>query len=436
MIAFYTWSRPAIYLVTFLIDLCVVSASLALVCSFYRFPRSRKWFFETLLELFVLIYILYCSVLHGEALEGYNQNIYVPAGIFSSKVSAWIFLGVLFFLLPRSIYVAFLRYREIKTGLSAFSVKNAINTMPTGILFYERDGYHLLSNTKMEELLGIIFGVRDRQNVNSIFERLVSGDINPECEKTVFEGQIVCFLPDKTAWMFTKTELPIKNKMYSQITAVDITERWRLTAELKEKNDEMRQKNERLKETLANLHILSRERETKRAKMRAHDVLGQSLSMMLRSIRSSQTLDYEQFLSLSKGLIDDLKSTRAAPNPLDEFDSLRQTFASIGVDIALTGKLPSDGIKANLVLDILRESVTNAVRHGYASCISMQIDLYDDVYHIIITDNGRASSDTTTEGGGLTGMRKKLEEHNGTLMVNSRLEFVLSINLPEGSSNV
>jgi glucose-6-phosphate-specific signal transduction histidine kinase len=66
----------------------------------------------------------------------------------------------------------------------------------------------------------------------------------------------------------------------------------------------------------------------------------------------------------------------------------------------------------------------------------MQIDLYDGVYHIIITDNGRASSDTTTEGGGLTGMRKKLEAHNGTLMVNSRMEFVLSINLPEGNSNV
>ena len=66
----------------------------------------------------------------------------------------------------------------------------------------------------------------------------------------------------------------------------------------------------------------------------------------------------------------------------------------------------------------------------------MHIDLYDGVYHIKITDNGHASSDTITEGGGLAGMRKKLEAHNGTLTVSTGTDFILSINLSEGNGDV
>ncbi|MCL1872344.1 MAG: hypothetical protein FWF90_18290, partial [Promicromonosporaceae bacterium] len=160
--------------------------------------------------------------------------------------------------------------------------------MRTGVLFCETDGYILLSNARMETLIKVIFTENVRRNANHFMERFISGRINPACQKTEFEGQIVCLLPDETAWMFTRTELRVKRRTYIQLSATDITERWRLTAELQAKNTELRQRNEELEETIANLHILSREREAQRAKMRAHDVLGQSLTVLLRGIRGGQ----------------------------------------------------------------------------------------------------------------------------------------------------
>ena len=501
MIEFYSWPRAVFYLITLLFGFCALSQALAMVSSYYRHPRNRKWLFETLLELFVLIQIISCSLLHGQVHEGYFQGFYIPSGyaalrivvftallllttvvftlnknigrfslllvaVFSlitlpvierhtGKAFAFLFIAGLFFYFIRGIRVSILRYREIKTSLSAFSVKNAIDSMHTGILFCENDGYILLSNARMEELIRIIFGGAAHRNANHLYERLVSGDI--ACPKTEFEGQIVCLLSglqpnltagsspgeasplDAGAWMFTRTELFFKRRKYIQLTATDISEQWQLTAQLQEKNDELKQRNKELNETIDNLHILSQERETQKAKMHAHDVLGQSLSVLLRSISGGQA-DYDQFRSMSQGLLDQLKSDRPVPSPHDEFESLKQVFGSIGVEILLNGELPQDNSKALLIMEIIRESVTNAVRHGFATQISVQIEYSGSGSgkdackfagcHLEITDNGQAPDVAIIEGDGLTGMGKKLAAHGGVLSVVTRPGFVLEVDLP------
>lgn len=107
-------------------------------------------------------------------------------------------------------------------------------------------------------------------------------------------------------------------------------------------------------------------------------------------------------------------------------------FGSIGVDIELDGTLPEDCVKGRLFTDIIRESVTNAVRHGFATKILVQIGFSGGGYHLRITNNGYPPAQPIVEGGGIGGMRKMLEPNGGALKVTAHPHFVLTVDLPGG----
>jgi len=430
MAEFFFWPGPARTLVTLLLGLCVLSQSLAVVLSFYGRRRRRA-----LPELGILALVLLCASLYGQVIYSFELGLLAPMGwgplrfAVKGRAAAWILLAVLLFLLGRGISVSLRRIKELRTGISALSVKNAIDSLHSGVLFGEPDGFILLSNAKMQWLMTRLTG-KVQRNGWDFYCMLASGTLRPGCTKTEFEGQIVCLLEDGAAWMFTRTRLRIGKKTYAQLTATDVTERWELTARLREQNEQLKRLGEDLKETIARLHVLSRERETQRAKMRAHDILGQRLTLLLRTVQDGQpgqALDYELLRSLSRGLMDELKAVRQ-PSPQDTLDSLRQAFGSIGVEIVLEGELPEDGAKAQLFAEILREGATNAVRHGYATRVLAEMS--DS--RLRITNNGPPPPDGFRRGGGLGGMQKKLEPYGAALRINTEPQFVLTIDMPGG----
>jgi nitrate/nitrite-specific signal transduction histidine kinase len=239
--------------------------------------------------------------------------------------------------------------------------------------------------------------------------------------------------------MFTKTDLYFDKKKYIQLTAADITQQWKMTEQLQRQNDQLKRRSEELKETIDNLYILSHESELEKAKMRAHDVLGEWLTLLLRTVRSKQDLDYELLRTLSLGLIDELNAGRRQqnyPSSQDELDSLRNVFDSIGVKIMIDGKLPEDEEKGRLFVSIIREGITNAVRHGFATQIFVHIDRISSSFNLRIIDNGYQPVDSITEGNGLSGMRKKLALYAGVLTVTTNPRFSLNIHLPAGDYHV
>ena len=431
MAEFFAWGWQARSLVTLLLALCVLAQTLSMVLSFY----SRKRRLRALGELVLLVSLLFFSLLYGQMLNSFSIGLLAPAGYGPLRIGledhafALIFLAAMLLLLARGIYVCLRRLREIRTSISALSVKNAMDSLHTGVLFSAPDGFTLLSNARMQTLMTAITGKVQRDGWD-FYNLLVYGNLMPGCRKTEFEGQVVCLLPDHTAWKFTRTELHVGRRTYIQLTAADITERWELTARLQGQNEQLRQRSETLRETIANLHILSQERETQKAKMRAHDILGQRMTLLLRTVRNEQALDYSLLRSLSQGLLEELKTGQGAPGPGEFLDSLRQEFASVGVGIRLEGALPEDRAKGLLFADIVREGVTNAVRHGFATEITIQVEHTDGGCRMQIANNGLPPSGGFREGGGLGGMRKKLEPYGGALRVVSHPRFALEIDLP------
>jgi two-component system sensor histidine kinase DesK len=64
---------------------------------------------------------------------------------------------------------------------------------------------------------------------------------------------------------------------------------------------------------------------------------------------------------------------------------------------------------------VVREGVTNVVRHSGARACRLCIDVHDGTARLTLDDDGRSTS-PTEPGGGLTGMRQRLETVDGTLV--------------------
>lgn len=474
MLEFFIWPASARLFTTFFFGVCVLAQSASLVFSSYRHPKTRLNTYESVLELSVLLQILCLSLLQGQVYMGFDNGNAAPMGYGVLRIAAfflvaaqavlvsakgrqawplltiasalvalpsveaalgkaypWLFLLSLAFLLIRSVHLCLIRYREIKTGLSALSIKEAVDNLRTGILFCRKDGRILLESSRMKQLMTEITGEVQR-NGALFHERLMNGHYDGRCERAKLDEQTVCLLPDETAWMFTKTDIRISGSLYVQLTASDVTERYRLTAELNAQRIALKKRSEELKQTIADLHDLSREQELARAKIRAHDILGQRLSVLLRMMRDNKSLDITLLKSLSKGLLHELSVHPDDPSPAEEFAKLRQIFCSIGVDVRFSGELPRDAMQASLLVDIIRESVANAVRHGFATLVEVRCFQESGHWQLSVRNNGHSPSNPIVEGGGIGGMRAKLAPNGGTLTVAVAPQFALSITLPGG----
>ena len=477
MTAFYTWPQAILYLITLLIALCVLFQTLATVLSFYRHRSSYRMLFEEFLELFILIQIICCSLLHGQIIQTHDMLFIVSAGYgdlrialfviltisaliillttrkwwpllisaaagltlpvierLAGNIFAYLYLAMMLFWFIRSICVSVKLYKEITSSISALSVKNAIDSLRAGVMFCEENGFIILANVQMQWLMIATTG-RVQRNGRRFQKLVTEGEIEPNCSMTRFEGHRVCLLPDNSAWMFTSNDLLIGSKKYTQITATDISERWKLTEKLQFQNAELIERQKELNEVLENIHILSRELETQKAKMRAHDILGTRLTLLLRALQRKQPMDDTLLKSLSQGFLEELRADRSLSSPQDEIDILKQEFGAIGVEVLFDGELPADLEKGKLFADISKEAVTNAVRHGFATKVNISVTAADGCSRIRVTDNGQLSSKEIKEGGGLGGMRIKLKPFHGTLTITMEPGFTLTVDLPEDEND-
>lgn len=74
--------------------------------------------------------------------------------------------------------------------------------------------------------------------------------------------------------------------------------------------------------------------------MRAHDILGQRLSVLIRVIQNEDILDKDLLKSLSKGLLAELRLEKDEALPHEELKRIEEVFSAIGIKIKFQGPLP------------------------------------------------------------------------------------------------
>ncbi|MGE5678051.1 MAG: sensor histidine kinase [Pseudomonadota bacterium] len=198
-------------------------------------------------------------------------------------------------------------------------------------------------------------------------------------------------------------------------------------------NKELLDAYRKLKEYNDEVNRLTVIEERNRIARDLHDTLGHNMTALIMQLQMAEHLAREDLpkaegllsaatktaresLSGIRAIVETLRGREAASTAARSTKDLVQEFASkTGADI----KLDIEGTDANCskaaasaVYHIVQESLTNAVRHGNAGRISVQLTYTAEAVSFSVRDNGRGS-ETVKEGYGLRGIRERAEAFGG-----------------------
>ena len=166
-------------------------------------------------------------------------------------------------------------------------------------------------------------------------------------------------------------------------------------------------------------------------KARVHDIIGQRLSILHRYLEDenpdSDTL--EEIIQLLNHVIDDLNHEEN-PEKQAELDSIIDAFHLIDVTIDISGALPENPELAGVYVRIIREAITNAVKHAQASVVSLVFGEQTDRHVLTISNNGLIPKHTIQEGTGFPSMRKAAQSVGGSFTVSSNAPFTIKVVVP------
>ena len=344
----------------------------------------------------------------------------------------WLFGLALTFFLVRGILVCLRRVRELQNDLTLLSVKEAIDALPTGILFFRQNGRILMRNACMLDLVQTLTGAH-AYNGQRVWKQLQGGQVLPGCKCLEIAERLTYRLPDGSVWEFASSSITDRGRRCTLITAANMTSLWDAVQELLRQNELLHRREAELKQTVENLDSICRQEELLRAKTRFHDVLGQRISLLLRSLREQQAPDEEILAPFAHGFPEELtRDLEVAPE--ETLEQMAAVYHSLGVEVQIIGSLPVSRPLAKDFTEMIAECASNAVRHGYATSVWVELSRKDDAWMLLVTDNGIPPREAITEGGGITGIRRRAERYGGTVEVLARTRFTVRVTIQEGDA--
>ncbi|KGG80368.1 hypothetical protein Y919_06535 [Caloranaerobacter azorensis H53214] len=213
---------------------------------------------------------------------------------------------------------------------------------------------------------------------------------------------------------------------------------------------ELLKAHKKLKEYSDRVEKLTIIEERNRIARDIHDTLGHKMTALIMQLEMSSYM-IDENPKKAKQLIEEAKkqaregllSIRKVVETLRINDNLSQGIDFIkqmadefskktGTDIKLKIKGNQIKIPSNIntvLYRIIQESLTNAVRHGKATKINIEIVFKENSVNFCIRDNG-IGVDNIKEGYGLKGIRERVEHFNGKVKFESRGGFEVKGYLP------
>ncbi len=471
MAEFYRFPSWLLTALVMLVSVCIILQTLAGMYSIRRLHTGwvrraeNQMEFAILLVLFFFAamlaqvqYALFCGFLAPSAYGLQRQLVFLLAAVLSTIASVgteliWpffavgasavllpivenimgpaypvVFIASILFFLMRSIHICLLRRKELDTQISSMSVKEAIDKLNTGLLFFKPDGDILLCNSRMETLAPQLTGC-PLQNGREFQQSLEDGLLPVGCVREVLGGQQVFRLNDTSVWSLSPHNIRLGRRSYVLLTADDVTERWDAVALLSRQNEALEKRGQELRHTIQNLQAICEAEEIARSKGRVHDLLGQRISLLLRALRENQQPDERLLTDFIRNLPTALREEQTY-SPASRLQTLRETFRGMEVSVEFRGELPKNEQVAANFAEIAVECVTNAVRHGFATHVQFHF-FENDCWRMTVTDNGLPPVGTIREGGGITGMRRRVSQLGGTLELYTVPRFRIEISVPK-----
>lgn len=225
----------------------------------------------------------------------------------------------------------------------------------------------------------------------------------------------------------------------------------RLNGELERANDKLSVLNAQLKAYAAESERMAETRERNRLAREIHDTLGHALTGItagadacIEMMDISPDMARKQMELIARtarsGMNEVRRSVRALrPDALERFrlsealaqlcsDMQQTSHADIRLDMRPADmRLSQD--EEDAVYRIVQESVTNAIRHGHATEIDVQLSGENRRLSIVIQDNG-IGCEKIELGFGLRHMRERLRLLGGSLRVDGKKGFRIEATIP------
>lgn len=303
------------------------------------------------------------------------------------------------------------------------AIKESFDQLPTAACFFDSTGSIVLCNRQMYHLSQRLLD-SDMQylgEVEDALSALPNGIVQiPDVENTYR-------FPDKKVWRFEKTEVTDRyGESYIQLTAADVTELQRALVQLTDDSRKLEEDSEKLRQLSDNVGALSREKERLDAKSSMHDNLAACITLTKQYITGD-------FNGIDADIVcrewEKVITFRDAIS-LSAKEKLLDNAKAGGVTVRIRGEEPTNG-GAELMYTAMQVCLNNAIQYAKATELYAIIWENECSHTVMIRNNGKPPEKKITEGGGLTNLRRRIENSGGKMTVQSLPEFSLVIEMPK-----
>ncbi len=305
-------------------------------------------------------------------------------------------------------------------------IKESFDHLPIAICFFDSQGIARLINHQMLDIMNALRsdGIQTLDELRNALQDSNIHCINSELHIYEFSEDMII--------RFTKDNIVTRdNKQFTQVIGTNVTELIRRQNQLKEENEKLTETNNRLRKLFEQMPDIIREEETLEMKLRVHDDIGHSILAARRALLQNASLDeLKESASLWKQSISILYRSNEIVNKESLIDTAIHRAKEMGVKVLITGTLPTQEKLKEITSLAIRECAANCVRHADGTELYILFVEGKDKLNMTITNNGITPKEEIHEGGGLSMLRRYIEEINGKMIVQSSPNFALKISLP------
>lgn len=349
----------------------------------------KQYLIKKIFEVFILLLIIIIELLNMHYIDNNKFNTI----LFLISIILALYIGI------NIIYERIIK----KESLSILSVKNAIDLSDNGIMFLNDKGNIILINVVMKDIL-------KEYNIN---DNYIDNFKEKEIKEIHSEHILKCL---NRVW-----QLKINNN--KEIIALDITDIYKIQEKTKNQNIEIEENNKKILKTLNNIEEVEKEKKLIKIKNEFHDILGHRLSLFGEYLKQDN-INKEEIKFMLDNLFEQFTTLKS---PEENLKKLIEVYKVFNINISIIGKLPKNKEVGETFFEIIREAVTNAIIHANSKNIKVVITNSLEKIEMLITNDGIKPNNFINENEGIKGMRRKLKEIGGILIIENEDNFILKI---------
>lgn len=336
-------------------------------------------------------------------------------------VDLWIYVVILLML---SIFGSIILYRLIVWEghhVSPASVKESIDYLPSGLVFYEEDGSCLLVNHTM----------------NRIGTQLTGHEVldGRELERAA-ENRDMLVSMDGRNYQISQRRIATAKGVIYELVADDVTELHEKTRALSRSNMELAGLTQRLKQYRLNIDETVRKQEILQAKVQIHDEMNRMI--LATANAAEETVTPEQLQKLlfqwKRNALLLCKEADREANSNTEQDL--QTLAEImGITLEWDGHVRTRDSQALQLFELATgEALNNAAKHAKAKHLYVKVQETDTLLTATYTNDGLCPKGDVQPEGGLKNLSQMLASAGGKMTLTTVPTFTLTIHIPIGGN--